>query len=244
MTGELMGGPYVNRAARVVRLAICLNQWEIWYCTPDHIFTYCLRKWLYPVVINRIYFKNNLNRANAKHTVIGSYDIAIQNALEALGYSILASSTLRDCCERLKRYFRLATEQGELRTRQDEHLYYISSHRLSERISPEAIDTWHAFIVRIFRTLHNPDFAPVSVQFERPRPEGYEEIYHKAFHAPVTFDADYSEICLPLESVDEPLVGGNREIAFLVGFANTGSFSRAFRKWTGLPPSKYRQKLH
>jgi AraC-like DNA-binding protein len=350
----------------------------------------------YPIVLHGNNVALSVITAHPKHTVIGSYGLAIQNALEtlgydasdlyqragiekkpsndplarltprevdnllkesvlvtgnpsfgltvarfahpsalhALGYSILASSSLRDCCERLRRYSRLATEQGELRTREDEHFYYLSSHRLSKRISPEAIDTWHAFLVRIFRTLYKPDFAPISVKLERPRPEGYEDIYHKAFHAPVSFDADYSEICLPLESVDVPLIGGNREIAnqfdqlvenylaeldetdivtrtrhviieqlssgscnrqrvatelglsssslqlrlareetsfqalldevrksialaymdqaripiteiaFLVGFADTSSFSRIFRKWTGSSPSEYREKNH
>ena len=199
--------------------------------------------------------------------------------------------------------------------------------------APEAIDTWHAFVVRIFRTLYKPDFSPHWVKLQRPRPNGYEEVYQKAFHAPVSFDADYSEICLPLEDMDAPLVGGNREIAnqfdqlvenylteldetdivtkarqviieqlpsgkcsrqgvatklgvsssalqlrlarqetsfqallddvrqslaltyiqqeripiteiaFLIGFADTSSFSRIFRKWTGLTPSKYREYL-
>ena len=36
------------------------------------------------------------------------------STLHALGYAVLASNSLRDCCERLKRYFRLATGQGEL----------------------------------------------------------------------------------------------------------------------------------
>jgi AraC-like DNA-binding protein len=33
------------------------------------------------------------------------------------------------------------------------------------------------------------------------------------------------------------------EISYLLGFGNTSSFSRAYRRWTGVPPSTHRQQL-
>lgn len=135
------------------------------------------------------------------------------SALHALGYSLLASSTLRDCCERLLNYFRLASEQGELRVSESEDRFCISTHSLTEGVAYETIDAWHAFLVRLFRLLYKPDLTPVSVSLARPCPAGYEEQYRKSFHAPVTFDAPDCEICLDRAVVDEPLIGGNREIA-------------------------------
>jgi AraC-like DNA-binding protein len=255
------------------------------------------------------------------------------STLHALGYSLLASSTLRDCCERLVNYFRLASEQGEVRISEDNDRFCISTHALTDGVAFETIDAWHAFLVRLFRLLYKPDFAPISVSLARPCPPGYEQQYKKSFHAPVTFDSPYSEICLDRATVDEPLMGGNREIAhqndriiedymaaldkadiisrvkqiiiqslssgncnkqrvanemamspsalqqklaqrnssfqdllaqvrqslalaymeqarvsitemsFLLGFADTSSFTRAFRRWTGKSPRDYRRDL-
>jgi AraC-like DNA-binding protein len=245
----------------------------------------------------------------------------------------LASSTLRDCCERLVNYFRLASEQGDIRISEEDDRFCISIHDLAEGVAFETIDAWHAFLVRLFRLLYKPDFAPTAVSLARPCPPGYEAQYEKSFHAPVTFDAPYCEICLDRTVVDEPLMGGNREIAhqndriiedylaaldkadiiarvkqiiiqslssgncnkqrvanemamspsalqqklaernssfqdllnqvrqslalaymeqarvsitemsFMLGFADTSSFTRAFRRWTGKSPRNYRQTL-
>lgn len=255
------------------------------------------------------------------------------STLHALGYSLLASSTLRDCCERLVNYFRLASEQGDIRISEEDDRFCISIHALAEGVAFETIDAWHAFLVRLFRLLYKPDFAPTAVSLARPCPPGYEAQYEKSFHAPVTFDALYCEICLDRAAVDDPLMGGNREIAhqndriiedymaamdkadiiarvkqiiiqtlssgncnkqrvanemamspsalqqklaqrnssfqdllnqvrrslalaymeqarvsitemsFMLGFADTSSFTRAFRRWTGNSPRDYRRDL-
>ena len=254
------------------------------------------------------------------------------SALHALGYSLLASSTLRDCCERIVHYFRLASEQAEMRITETDESFCISTHPHVEGIAFETIDCWHAFLVRLFRLIHRPDFSPLNVRLMRPCPSGYEEQYLKAFHAPVSFDEPFCEICMDRSCVDEPLMAGNREIAlqndriieeylaaldkadivsrtknlitqslptgncskqrvavqlcmspsalqqklaqlntnfqelmnqvreslalaymeqarvsitemsFLLGFSDTSSFTRAFRRWTGKSPTDYRRE--
>jgi len=46
--------------------------------------------------------------------------------------------------------------------------------------------------------------------------------------------------CRYLQSTDYPLV----EIAFLLGYSELSAFIRAFRRWTGETPQKYRLKTH
>ena len=135
------------------------------------------------------------------------------SAIHALGYSLLASSSLRDCCERMVNYFRLASGQGEIRITEVDDRFCISTHLLADQIAFETMDAWHAFVVRLFRMIHRPDLEPVSVSLARPCPAGCEEQYRRSFHCPVIFDAPHCEICLARDIVDEPLMGGNREIA-------------------------------
>jgi AraC-like DNA-binding protein len=47
---------------------------------------------------------------------------------------------------------------------------------------------------------------------------------------------------LGLQYVRDPQHSFN-EIAYLLGFAEPGNFSRAFKRWYGKSPSHYRQEL-
>ena len=135
------------------------------------------------------------------------------STLHALGYSLQASSTLRDCCERLVIYFRLVSEQAEIRITEEGRLFRLSMHTLADGVAFETLDAFMCFLVRLFRLLYKPDLKPVSVKLARPCPPGYEAQYEKSLHAPITFDAPYCEISLEQHVVDEPLIGGIREIA-------------------------------
>ncbi len=133
--------------------------------------------------------------------------------VHALGYALLASSTLRDACERLVYYFRLASNQGVYHIEEYEDRFCLVLEVTAEGVAYETIDTWNAFIARIFRMIYKPDFKPLSVSLSRPQPKGYEELYAASFLVPVSFDTPTCEICLDPAVVDIPLMGGNREIA-------------------------------
>jgi len=133
--------------------------------------------------------------------------------VHALGYALLASSSLRDACERLVYYFRIASNQGVYRIDESEDRYCLVLEEIADGVAYETIDTWNAFVIRVFRMIYLPDFAPISVSLARPRPEGYEDLYTTSFHVPVTFDTTTCEICMDQAVMDIPLRGGNREIA-------------------------------
>lgn len=135
------------------------------------------------------------------------------SSTHALGYALLASSSLRDACERLVYYFRIASSQGVYRIEENEDQFRLILEVTAEGVAFETIDAWCAFIVRVFQMIYRPDFAPLSVKLTRPRIEGYEDAYTRSFRVPVSFDAPYCEICIDPSVVDLPLLGGNREIA-------------------------------
>lgn len=137
------------------------------------------------------------------------------SSLHALGYSLLASSTLRDCCERMVRYFRLASEQADLSIVEEDDRFCLRTHIQTEELSMESRDTWHAFVVRLFRLIYRPDFDPLEVKLARSCPAGCEPQYRKSFGPSISFDAPYWEICLDPTTVDQPLTGGSREISTL-----------------------------
>ena len=135
------------------------------------------------------------------------------SSLHALGYSLLASSTLRDCANRLVRYLRIATEQIEMRISEADGAFCLSTHLLADGVALETTDAWHAFLVKLFRQIHSPELRPVRVALQRPEIPGYAERFEQSFRVPVSFDAPFTCICLSLDCVDQALMGANREIA-------------------------------
>lgn len=135
------------------------------------------------------------------------------SAMHALGYSLLASSTLRDCCERMAYYFRLASGNARLEITEQDNLYCLTTYPLTGLLSEETVDCWQAFVVRLFRLIYSPDLSPESVSLTRACPPGYEDHYKRSFNTDVDFEAPVLRICLDATIVDEPLSGGNREIA-------------------------------
>jgi AraC-like DNA-binding protein len=108
------------------------------------------------------------------------------SALHALGYSLLASSTLRDCCERVLNYFRLASEMA---------------------MSPSALQQKLAERNSSFQDLLNQVRQTLALA------------YMEQARVSIT------------------------EMSFLLGFADTSSFTRAFRRLTGKSPRDYRRNL-
>lgn len=135
-----------------------------------------------------------------------------QTTFHALGYSLLASSTLAEAFERMLRYFRLVTDGGGLAFELDGDRYRLTMSSTGAEPAPQALDAFALLFVRLCRLLHRRDFAPLGVSLRRPTPRN-RAAFERSFRAPLQFDADSNALWFDRASFDQPLEGANPELA-------------------------------
>ena len=133
----------------------------------------------------------------------------------ALGYSMLASNTLRTALERVERYHRFLSDELFIKLNEtEEGLTYtlISSHE--KRDIPARNDAILAVTMSMCRLNYIEDLAPVSVTLTHPKPSCSARFY-EYFRSPVVFEAPANSLTLPIEAVDKNLPGSNPQLAEL-----------------------------
>jgi AraC-like DNA-binding protein len=132
----------------------------------------------------------------------------------ALGYSLTASSSLREAFERMLRYFRLVTDAAELEFGLvgDEYRFRIRPIAAATQPAPESMDAFASLFVRFCRAHLGREFAPLRVSLRRAPPRdvvGFERV----FRCPLRFGADENELWFPREPFERRLDGANPELA-------------------------------
>lgn len=134
-------------------------------------------------------------------------------SLHALGYSLLASSTLESFCRRVVRYFRLATTNAECqmeRTASEYRLVMVPTIG-REQFIPQ--DAWMATMLRFMREIYEPDFAPQSVCLRRPRPRQKVQQFERFFRTEICFGAEVNSLVFNPRDMEIELPAGNAELA-------------------------------
>ncbi|CAG4917319.1 AraC family transcriptional regulator [Paraburkholderia saeva] len=134
--------------------------------------------------------------------------------LHALGYALAASSNLMAFCQRLVRFFKLASQACEIEIVENGDEVSLRV-RLFTSVSAETEDALMGFVVLSMRQLYHADFNPVRVAFLHPMPREGAGPYEKLFRAPVDFDQAAPELVLLKSDLQQPLTGACAELAQL-----------------------------
>ncbi len=147
-----------------------------------------------------------------------------QTTFHALGYSLAASSTLKEAFERLqllrqqgerlRRYFRIVTDAAELALEEEPDRYRVLMRVDPARavIAPQAVDAFALLLLRLCRGLYRREVAPLAVTLKRDAPRNL-AAFEKAFRAPLSFAAAENELQFTRELFDQKLEGANPELA-------------------------------
>jgi AraC-like DNA-binding protein len=134
----------------------------------------------------------------------------------ALGYSLFASSTLQDYCERLVRFFRIASDNCRHHIEENEHELTLRIELLVPHLAYESQDGWSATLIKFIRAIYRPSFAPVRMNFMRPAmSEEVEQKFSRYFRCPIHYASGEWSLVFRKEDMLAPLPGGNHELAMM-----------------------------
>lgn len=137
-----------------------------------------------------------------------------QTTFHALGYSLMASPTLKAVFERLVRYFRIVTDAGELDFCRDKNNYKFVLNPLDGPIQPayESLDALMSVVIRLCRLLSAKKFRATRVTFRRPAPDDT-RVFEKVFKAPIEFGAAETAIYMDADVLNQQLENANPDLA-------------------------------
>jgi AraC-like DNA-binding protein len=137
-----------------------------------------------------------------------------QTTFHALGYAVLASTTLREAFERIVRYRRLIGDVVQLDLVEAGDRYRFVIDVSAPPGAPyEAVDAIAAVSLQQARLLRDdPRFAPLSVALERPQPPDPEP-FQRVFRAPLRFGQAGNSVEYARADFEARLPSGNAELA-------------------------------
>jgi AraC-like DNA-binding protein len=137
------------------------------------------------------------------------------SALHGLGFSWLASHTLRDAFERVIRYARIVSTAIDVQVEeQGDTISINSSETLYQGHSvPASLDSEPAGFLQMCRITAGTDIAPSRVALTRPEPANCVHEFYRFFAAPVQFDAPQTALVFDRELLEQPLPYANPELA-------------------------------
>lgn len=135
-------------------------------------------------------------------------------ALHGLGFSWLASDTLRDALERLVRFSRLISTAANIQlesSRDGAELLLMPPADVKEFVHT-ALDAGLAGFMHMCRITAGDNINPSQVMLNRSKPNCANKI-EAFFRCPVKYNADCYALCFSKQLLDTPLINANPELA-------------------------------
>lgn len=140
-------------------------------------------------------------------------DCAHPSQLGALGYAVLASTTLREAFERMRRYVRVLNDQGHIALEEDgDALILWLSVAQPSRMQRVREDAQMAFVLSLCRMNVGPGFQPRWVAFRHEAPSNLAP-YETLFRCPLRFGTEHNGIAVDRQAADRPLPSANPVLA-------------------------------
>ena len=133
--------------------------------------------------------------------------------LHALGFGLLASSTLRDFYERICTYYRVVSQSADFCCFDADGESILATSNVGENVCYETQDAWATMMVRFLRFLYQKDISPVWIELSRPEPDCGAQPYLDYFRCPVRFGCEQNRIAMDSALMDKPLPGASPDMA-------------------------------
>jgi len=135
-------------------------------------------------------------------------------SFHALGYALVASTSLRQVFERIERYHQVVSDALELELTElpERYEFRLRVPPGSPEPAAEAVDAFAAIYVRTCRNRLGRDYAPLAVHLRRPPPADPEP-WQQVFRAPLHFGAAENLLQFARADFERTLDDGNPELA-------------------------------
>jgi AraC-like DNA-binding protein len=134
--------------------------------------------------------------------------------LHALGFALLAISTLRDFYNRISRYNRIASQSADFVHYDEDGLSILAAENMAPSACDEAVDTWVSLMVKFMRALYEKELNPTWVELGHSMPGEHRQAFLEYFKCPVRFDCEEpARIAIDSSIMDVALPGASPDLA-------------------------------
>ncbi|EAR61970.1 AraC family transcriptional regulator [Neptuniibacter caesariensis] len=134
----------------------------------------------------------------------------------ALGFSLWASNSLSEALKRMVRFEVLLNDGCHLHLDSEQGLLHFSmdvkQSEGKDLVAAEGVDYFLGAVVKMFRDMSAPSFAPIKATLTRARPDN-PTCWDDFFNCPVEFSAQRNQLVFDRTTLHETLPTGNTSLA-------------------------------